>query len=52
MGENKGKITFTNVEPQGTHEDAGWYYVEAEGVIRANCRDAEQDDSDTKYNEY
>ncbi len=52
VGENQGKITFTDVEPQGLHEDAGWYYVEATGVIQANCRDGEQDESNTKYNEY
>jgi prepilin-type N-terminal cleavage/methylation domain-containing protein len=52
VGANKGKTTFTGTAPAGSAEDAGWYYNENTGEIRANCTDTETDESGTPYNEY
>jgi len=52
VGANKGKTTFTGTAPGDSAEDAGWYYNETSGEIRANCPDAETDDAGNKYNEY
>lgn len=52
VGANQGKTTFTGTLPGGTAADAGWYYNETTGQVRANCADAESDDSGTPYNQY
>jgi len=52
VGANKGKTTFTATAPGASAADAGWYYDEDTGTIKANCADSEVDDSNTKYNEY
>jgi len=52
VGTNKTKTTFTGTAPGATAEDAGWYYNETTGEIRANCTDTETDDGGNKYNEY
>jgi len=52
VGANKGKTTFTDTVPAATTADAGWYYNEDTGEIRANCTDTETDESGDKYNEY
>jgi len=52
VGTNQGKTTFTATPPGGTAADAGWYYNETTGQVRANCADAETDDSGTPYNQY
>jgi len=52
VGANKGKTTFTSTAPAATAADAGWYYNENTGEIKANCADAETDDAGTKYSEY
>ena len=50
LGVRKGSATFDD----GTLGDgtAGWWYDEDTGVIKANCADAEVDDTNKKYNEY
>jgi prepilin-type N-terminal cleavage/methylation domain-containing protein len=52
VGTNKGKTTFTDTAPAATTADAGWYYNENTGEIRANCADAEVDEAGTQYNQY
>jgi prepilin-type N-terminal cleavage/methylation domain-containing protein len=52
VGANKGKTTFTGTAPSDTTADAGWYYDEDSGDIRANCANSETDESGKKYNEY
>jgi general secretion pathway protein G len=52
VGANEGKTTFTDTPPAGTTADAGWYYNETTGEIRANCADAETDEGGTAYNTY
>jgi len=52
VGANKGKTTFTGTAPAASAADAGWYYDEDTGEIRANCADSETDDGGTAYNEY
>ncbi|MFP4144454.1 MAG: type II secretion system protein [Phycisphaeraceae bacterium] len=49
VGEEQGSTGFTDTP--GT-EGAAWVYNSTTGVIRANCADAEVDDSGTAYNSY
>jgi prepilin-type N-terminal cleavage/methylation domain-containing protein len=49
VGANKGNTTFTDTMGAAGF---GWVYDEGTGEVRANCADAELDDTDTKYNLY
>jgi general secretion pathway protein G len=50
VGDNKGKTDFT----AGSigDGDVGWWYDQTNGVIKANCDDAEKDNLDKQYNAY
>lgn len=52
VGANRGKTTFTGTPPGDTTADAGWYYDETTGRIRANCANGETDASGTPFNQY
>ncbi len=52
VGTNKGKTTFTDTAPGDTVADAGWYYDEDTGEIRANCANSETDEAGKQYNQY
>ena len=52
VGTNKGKTTFTDTAPGDTAADAGWYYDEDTGEIRANCTNSETDEAGNQYNQY
>lgn len=52
VGANKGSNTFTGTPPGATANGNGWYYNQATGEIRANCKDAEIDEAGVKYNAY
>ncbi len=52
VGANKGLATFTATAPTATAAAAGWYYDDATGTFKANCKDSEVDDSSVKYNAY
>jgi len=48
VGAKKGSTSIAAADAVGV----GWIYAAATGTIRANCPDAEVDDSGTKYNTY
>jgi prepilin-type N-terminal cleavage/methylation domain-containing protein len=52
VGENKGKNDFTATAPTATVAAAGWYYDDATGTVKANCKDGEKDDAGIAYNAY
>jgi general secretion pathway protein G len=52
VGANKGLATFTATAPTATAASAGWYYDDATGTLKANCKDGEADDATIKYNAY
>lgn len=52
VGANKGQSAFTGTAPGATATGAGWYYNETTGEVRANCKDAETDESGVQYNTY
>jgi len=52
VGANKGLATFGTTAPTATATVHGWYYDDATGTVKANCKDSEVDDATIKYNAY
>jgi prepilin-type N-terminal cleavage/methylation domain-containing protein len=52
VGDNQGKAGFTATLPLGSDTNAGWYYNQDDGQIRANTRDDEMDPNGKPFNQY